>query len=88
MERTSQVEEGLRHGAIVDPSGLVASSVGDIRERIERIGSVMAEMQKLTATETALYYDQKSVEAVENRIKEELRQTLEAVHAARYPPVS
>lgn len=81
MERTRQVEEGLEHGAIVDPSGLVASSVRDIRERIDRIGTVMAEIQRLTATETALYYDQKSVEAVESRIKAELSRTVEEVNA-------
>jgi len=83
MERTRMVEDGLERGAIVDPSGLVASSVQEIRERIERIGSVMAQMQKLTATDTALYYDQKSVEAVESRIKEELARTIEAVDTLR-----
>jgi len=83
MERTMQVEDGLKRGAIVDPSGLVASSVGDIRERIERIGSVMEEIQKLTTTETALYYDQKSVEAVEHRIKTEMARTMPPVAPLR-----
>jgi putative nucleotidyltransferase with HDIG domain len=81
MHKARLVEKGLSEGSIMDPSGLVASSVKDIRERMDRIGAMMSEVRKLTETETALYYDQRSVEAVESRIKEELNQLLETADA-------
>jgi hypothetical protein len=50
----------------------VADSARSIALEIKAVTTVMAEMKRLTRTESALYYDQKRVEAVENRIRSQL----------------
>jgi len=72
MRRIDEVEGGINEGAIVDPSGVVADSTRSIALEIQAVTTVMAEMKRLTRTESALYYDQKRVEAVENRIRSQL----------------
>jgi len=72
LHRVREVEAGIRDGAIVDPSGLVAQSAREITREMEAVSAVMTEMQHLTRTESALYYDQKRVEAVETRIRSRL----------------
>ena len=72
MRRIDEVEGGIQEGAIVDPSGVVADSARSIALEIKAVTTVMAEMKRLTRTESALYYDQKRVEAVENRIRSQL----------------
>jgi putative nucleotidyltransferase with HDIG domain len=82
LRRVTEVENGIRDGAIVDPSGLVAQSAKAIAREMEAVSLVMTEMQRLTRTESALYYDQKGVEAVENRIRSRmatLKQPVEVV---------
>jgi hypothetical protein len=69
LRRVTEVEAGIREGAIVDPSGLVAESAQTIAREMKAVNAVMTEMQRLTRTESALYYDQKGAEAVENRIR-------------------
>ena len=80
LRRVNEVEAGIRDGAIVDPRGLVAQSAQAIVRDMEAVSAVMTEMQRLTRTESALYYDQKGAEAVENRIRsrmESLNQRVE-----------
>jgi len=72
LQKISEVEEGIRTGVIVDPANLVAESARSIAQQMQAVASVMAEMKRLTRTESALYYDQKCVEEVENRIRTEL----------------
>jgi putative nucleotidyltransferase with HDIG domain len=72
LKRAQQVLDGIRSGAIVDPSGSLTAAVLDIIENSQSVTSVMEEMRGLTSTETALYYDQESISAVEHRIREEM----------------
>jgi putative nucleotidyltransferase with HDIG domain len=73
LEKVREVRAGIERGAIVDPDGLVEASATDIEGQMRALESVMAEMKKLTQTESALYYDQGSIAAVEEKINEELR---------------
>ncbi|MEW5795544.1 MAG: HDOD domain-containing protein [Candidatus Zixiibacteriota bacterium] len=71
--QVSEVEAGIKNGSIIDPRGLVAQSAKAITSEMQAVSAVMAEMKRLTRTESALYYDQKGVEAVENRIRSKLK---------------
>jgi len=82
MRQVSEVEAGIRNGAIIDPSGLVAHSAKAITREVQAVTMVMAEMKRLTRTESALYYDQKGVEAVENRIRTQLKSLNQPVEVA------
>jgi hypothetical protein len=72
MGQAQQVQNGIQSGVIIDHKGLVNTSVSTIMNKLETVASVTEEIRSLTHTETALYYDQQSVDAVENRIKREL----------------
>lgn len=72
MGQAQQVRNGIQSGVVVDPRGLVDTSVKDIMSKLQTLASVTKEIRGLTLAETALYYDQQSVDAVENRIKREL----------------
>lgn len=72
IRKVEEVQDGLKSGAIVDPSGLVAQSAIAIAEEIRAVASVMTDIKRLTETESALYYDQNSAREVEDRIKKEL----------------
>jgi putative nucleotidyltransferase with HDIG domain len=82
LRRVDEVENGIREGAIVDPSGLVAQSAQAIADEMKAVSAVMTEMQRLTRTESALYYDQRSVEAVEGRIRSRLASLNQPVEIA------
>ncbi|RKX24914.1 MAG: hypothetical protein DRP45_07155, partial [Candidatus Zixiibacteriota bacterium] len=56
LERAHAVQSGLDSGAIVDPGGLVASSVKSIVENVETVNSIMRDIVFLSQTEPALYY--------------------------------
>lgn len=72
MGQAQQVRNGIQSGVVVDPRGLVDSSVTAIMNRLQTLASVSEDIRGLTRAETALYYDQQSVDAVESRIKREL----------------
>jgi len=72
MGQAQQVRNGIQSGVVVDPRGLVDSSVTAIMNRLQTLASVSEDIRGLTRAETALYYDQQSVDAVESRIRREL----------------
>ena len=80
--RVGEVEAGIREGSIVDPKGVVAQSARAIAREMQALTSVMNEMKRLTRTESALYYDQKNVEAVESRIRTQLASLNQPVEVA------
>lgn len=82
LRRVDEVETAISEGAIVDPSGLVTQSARAIAGEMKAISAVMTEMQRLTRTESALYYDQKGVEAVEGRIRSRLASLNQPVEVA------
>ena len=82
MRRIEEVEEGIRNGAIVDPAGVVADSARGIGQQMQAVTTVMAEIKHLTRTESALYYDQKRVEAVEKSIRSQLASLSQPVEVA------
>jgi len=82
LRRIEEVEAGIRSGVIVDPAGVVADSARSIAQEMQAVMAVMVEMKRLTRTESALYYDQKRVEAVENRIRSQLASLNQPVEVA------
>jgi hypothetical protein len=82
MQRIEEVEAGIRSGAIVDPAGVVTDSARGIAQEMQAVMTVMAEIKNLTRTESALYYDQQQVEAVENRIRSQLASMNQPVEVA------
>jgi putative nucleotidyltransferase with HDIG domain len=72
MTQVEQVQAGLNSGAITDPEGVVAESVRDITEKLRAAAAMTKEMKQLTQVEAALYFDQNSASALENRIKKEM----------------
>lgn len=72
LVKVNEVKAGIESGAIIDPSGLVLQSACDIAAQMDAVKSIMNEMKRLTKIESAMYYDQKSVEAVEDRIRAKL----------------
>ncbi|MCP4677402.1 MAG: hypothetical protein GY854_18185, partial [Deltaproteobacteria bacterium] len=71
-EQARQVRNGIQSGVIVDSRGLVDTSVTAILGKLKTVASVTEDIRGLTRTETALYYDQQSVDDVESRIQREL----------------
>ena len=72
IRMTGEVKAGIASGAIVDPSGVVSDSANMIEAEMQAVLKVMEEMRKLTRTQSALYYDQGSVEAIEDKIRREI----------------
>ncbi len=72
MEQAQKVRNGIQSGVIVDSGGLVDTSVTTILGKLDTVASVTEDIRGLTRTETALYYDQQSVDDVESRIQREL----------------
>lgn len=70
--QAQQVKNGIQSGVVVDPRGLVDASVNTIMNKLQVLASVTEDLRGLTKAETALYYDQQSVDAVENRIRREM----------------
>ena len=81
IRKIREVQAGIKSGTIIDPSGVVADSARSIEADIEALLAVMMEMRKLTQTQSALYYDQGSVEAIEGRIRKRILQESEAIPA-------
>ena len=79
LRRANEVMAGIESGAIGDPKGLVAQSIRDIIGSVEGMLAITKEVEALSRMESALYYDQHSVAAVEERIRRELSQFEEAV---------
>ncbi len=79
LERARLVQEGIASGAIVDPKDLVASSVQEIIDRVQKLSPVTREVRELAERETALYYDQSVVTDVEDRIRKALETIEEPV---------
>jgi len=88
MGQAQQVKNGIQSGVIIDPKGLVDSSVTTIMDKLQTVALVTEDIRGLTRAETALYYDQQSVDAVENRIKHELEAIEEPKPVDEPEPVS
>lgn len=82
IRKIREVQAGIESGAIVDPSGVVADTASSIEAEMEALLVIMAEMRKLTQTQSALYYDQGSVEAIEDRIRQEIARESESIPVA------
>jgi HD-like signal output (HDOD) protein len=82
LRRAEEVLESIETGSIVDPKGMVASAANDIIRSARSMNSVMEQMHELTQTESAMYYDQQSVTAVEDRIQKELELLAEPAEMA------
>jgi putative nucleotidyltransferase with HDIG domain len=77
LQKIAEVRSGIERGAIVDPDGLVSDTARGIEQQMQALESVMDEMKKLTQTESAMYYDQGSIAAVEDRIEQEIKRFAE-----------
>lgn len=72
LKRSDDVLAAIASGAIVDPQGLVASSVESIISDMKTVSAVMREVRSLVGPEQVLDYDQHIVQKVEERIEREL----------------
>ncbi len=81
LQKADEVKHGIESGAIVDPGGLVASTIESTMDNLRSVEFLTSKLESLTHTESALYYDQDSVTALDEDIRHEMERIEEPITA-------